>query len=205
RFGRDGRRRQHRPGGEAGHHRRDRETRSRGRLDVLCRIQLSRGAEPARARLNPGGLLTMWVPLYTTTPDAVKSQLATFFDVFPGGFVLGNTRNGNGYDVVLIGQRDPAPISLAAMDSRLRQASYAPVAASLNEVGIRSAADLFESYAGRASDLKPWLAGAAINSDRNLRLQYLAGLGINTNTPEAIYRQILEYRGARDVLFTAGD
>jgi spermidine synthase len=161
--------------------------------------------EAARAHLNPGGLVTMWVPLYTTTPDAVKSQLATFFDVFPGGFVLGNTRNGNGYDVVLIGQRDPAPISLAAMDSRLRQASYAPVAASLNEVGIRSAADLFESYAGRAADLKPWLARAAINSDRNLRLQYLAGLGINTNMPEAIYRQILEYRGARDVLFTASD
>jgi spermidine synthase len=161
--------------------------------------------EAARAHLNPGGVMTMWVPLYTTTPEAVKSQLATFFAVFPDGFILGNTRNGNGYDVVLIGQRDPKPISLAAIDSRLRQASYGPTAASLGDVGIRSAADLFESYAGRASDLKPWLAGAAINSDRNLRLQYLAGLGINTNMPEAIYKQILEYRGAPDAIFTDKD
>ena len=37
--------------------------------------------------------------------------------------------------------------------------------------------DLFSTYAGRASDLKGWLKDAAINRDRSLRLQYLAGRG----------------------------
>jgi len=159
--------------------------------------------ESAKAHLKPGGVLTMWVPLYTTTPDAVKSQLATFFTLFPDAFVLGNTRNGKGYDVIVVGLRDPAPISLPTIDSRLRQPSYAPLTMSLTEVGIRSVADLFfNSYANRAADLKPWLAGAPLNRDRDLRLQYLAGLGINTNMPESIYADIVRDRGSVTSVFT---
>ena len=32
--------------------------------------------------LNPGGLVTQWVPLYESTVDVVKSEIATFFAVF---------------------------------------------------------------------------------------------------------------------------
>ena len=38
--------------------------------------------------------------------------------------------------------------------------------------------DLLSTYAGQASDLAEWLVGAQINTDMNLRLQYLAGLYI---------------------------
>ena len=38
-----------------------------------------------KAHLNPGGVVTQWVPLYESTPDVVKSELATFFAVFPFG------------------------------------------------------------------------------------------------------------------------
>ena len=40
--------------------------------------------------------------------------------------------------------------------------------------------DLLATYAGRASDLEPMLAGVRINDDLNLRLQYMAGLGLNS-------------------------
>jgi spermidine synthase len=162
--------------------------------------------ERAKAHLKPGGVVTMWVPLYTTTPEAVKSQLATFFTVFPDAFVLGNTRNGKGYDAIVVGQRDPAPISLPAINSRLRQPSYTPVTMSLTEVGIRSVGDLlFNSYANRAADLAPWLEGASLNRDLDLRLQYLAGLGINTNMPESIYADIVRHRSSATSVFTTGE
>ncbi len=54
--------------------------------------------------------------------------------------------------------------------------------------------NLLATYAGEASDLKPWLSGAEINRDGNLRLQYLAGLALNFNQEEFIYNQILTYR-----------
>ena len=58
--------------------------------------------ELCKPRLNPGGVITQWVPLYESNPDAVKSELATFFDVFPDGTVWSNDVDGRGYDVVLL-------------------------------------------------------------------------------------------------------
>jgi spermidine synthase len=51
-----------------------------------------------------------------------------------------------------------------------------------------------DTYAVSHEELIPWLAGAEINRDRNLRLQYLAGLGLNRTEGAAIYREILSYR-----------
>jgi len=62
--------------------------------------------ESCRQHLNPGGMLTQWVPLYETNLDAVKSELATFFEVFPGGTIWGNDQAGEGYDVVLLAQAE---------------------------------------------------------------------------------------------------
>ena len=50
---------------------------------------------------------------------------------------------------------------------------------SLEDVMLKSAADILYSYAGRGRDLAPWLADAEINRERHLRLQYLAGLAAN--------------------------
>ena len=40
----------------------------------------------------------------------------------------------------------------------------------------------------------PWLEGAQINRDGNLRLQYMAGLALNVSMEGAIYSQMLSYR-----------
>ncbi len=53
---------------------------------------------------------------------------------------------------------------------------------------LKSAADILGSYAGRGVDLAPWLADAAINRERHLRLQYLAGLAANTDQRFAIFQ-----------------
>ena len=81
----------------------------------------------------------------------------------------------------------------------------APVAQSLGEIGMYSAVDLFSNYAGTRSDLAPWLADAAINRDRNLRLQYLAGMGFNLYQSEAIYADMLQYSQWPNELFVGSD
>src|SRR5262249_16524075 len=52
--------------------------------------------ELCKQRLNPGGVVTQWVPLYESDVDTVKSEFATFFDAFPDGTVWGNPNNGEG-------------------------------------------------------------------------------------------------------------
>jgi len=161
--------------------------------------------EVAKRHLNPGGVITVWVPLYQTSEAAVQSQLATFFEAFPNGIVFGNTEDGEGYDLVLLAQAEPAPINLDALDERLARPEYNVVAQSLSEIGIRSSVDLFASYAGRGSDLAEWLRGAAINRDGNLRLQYLAGLALNSDQALRIYRHMLAYNRYPERLFNGSE
>ena len=150
--------------------------------------------EMVRAHLNPGGVVTQWVPLYESDEQTVKSEMATFFSVFPGGTVWANAVKGRGYDVFLLGQKGPTSVSVDQLQARLDSAAYSRVAQSLRDVGFTSAIDLLSTYAGQDADLQQWLRDAEINRDSNLRLQYLAGLALNDARPDVIYKDIVQYR-----------
>ena len=158
--------------------------------------------ELVRSHLNPGGVAAQWLPLYESDEETVKTQLATFFGVFPDGTVWSNYLNGDGYDLVLLGRLETAPINIDEMQKRLDDARYSGVSTSLGEAEFRSAFDVMGSYAGRASDLAPMLSGAEINRDLNMRLQYVAGWGLNSVSSAQIYRRILSYRKFTDDLLT---
>lgn len=151
--------------------------------------------------MNPGGLVTQWVPLYESSPAAVQCEIATFFDVFPNGTVWANEVEGEGYDLVLLGQAGPLQIDLGQLQRRLNGQDYERVSQSLRDSGFRSAFSLLATYAGQASDLRPWLRGAELNRDRNLRLQYLAGMGLNLAQSDTIYADMLCYRRFPQELF----
>ena len=155
--------------------------------------------ELCRQHLNPGGLIAQWVPLYESNTGVVKSELATFFEVFPDGTVWGNDNNGEGYDTVVLGGAGGLSINVDELQQRLARNSA--VAESLRDVGFKSALGLLTAYAGRGPDLKPWLIHAEINRDRNLRLQYLAGMTANLYEEGSIYDDLLFYRRFPDQLF----
>jgi spermidine synthase len=157
--------------------------------------------EAIKRHLNPGGMFTLYVPLYESDARTVKSELATFFAAFPNGTVWANTIDGRGYDMVFMGQAEPLRIDLDAIEARYLRPDYAPVAQSLSEVGATDPLALFATYAGRRSDLGAWVKGAEINRDRDLRLQYLGGWGINSSLEDAIYRDMMQYRRPPDGLF----
>ncbi len=147
--------------------------------------------ELCKAHLNEGGVVAVFLQLYETTADAARSEIATFLEAFPRGAVFANTVQGMGYDAVLLGRKGDAPIDAELMQQRLGSADYSQVAASLRAVGFDSAVDLLGTYAGGATDMSSWLAGAQINTDRNLRLQYLAGEGLNDLHAAAIFTELL--------------
>lgn len=149
--------------------------------------------ELVKAHLNPGGVVTQWVPMYESNAETVRSEIATFFDVFPYGTVWANNANGKGYDLVLVGQLTQPSFDIDSMEARLARSDYRAVAQSLTDAGMNSAADLFASYTADKKTLAPWLKDAEINHDRDLRLQYLAGLALNHAEEDTIYREMLIY------------
>jgi len=158
--------------------------------------------ELVKQHLNPGGVVTLWVELYETNAEAVKSELGTFFEAFPRGMVFANTYNGAGYDLVLLGQVEGTTIDLNDLEERLTRPEYALVAKSLEQIGVNSAVDLMSTFAGQARDFSGWLADAEINRDRNLRLQYLAGWGLNLNRAATIYSDMVGYARQPQGIFT---
>jgi spermidine synthase len=144
------------------------------------------------------------IPDLITTTQAVKSEFATFFEAFPNGVVFGN-ENGGGYDSVALGGVDPLRIDLDAVEARLARPDHARAVQSLQIVGFGSLGSLLGTYASQRADLEPWLAGAEINRDGNLRLQYLAGMALNISMEGTIYNQILRYRKFPRGLFVGSE
>jgi spermidine synthase len=150
--------------------------------------------EMCKRHLKPGGLVSQWVPLYESNVETVKSEIATFFEAFPNGSIWGNLdQDGRGYDLVMLGTVEKMAINLNDLQAKLDRPDYLPVRRSLYEVGFGSAMQLLSTYTVQASDLRVWLANAQINRDRNLRLQYLAGMGLNVDMGGPIYDDIISH------------
>ena len=140
------------------------------------------------------------MPLYESTVDVVKSEIATFFDVFPNGTVWSNDIDGDGYDVVLLAKQEPLTID-GELQARLDRPDHARHRRRARRGGVhRRRRRCWRPTAGRRATSAPWLADAEINRDGNLRLQYLAGMGFNVYD-SSIY-QMLAHRRYPENLFT---
>ncbi len=158
--------------------------------------------ESVKRHLNPGGMFSLYVPLYETDEPTIQSELKTFFEAFPYGSVWANLRDGSGYDMVFMGQLEPLKIDLDQVQQRYESPGYAPVRRSLHDIEVENLFDLFSTYTGSAKDLEPYVKGAAVNTDGDLKLSYLAGWGINSNLEDYLYRRMLQYRSIPMNVFT---
>ena len=166
-----------------------------------------------RDHLKPGGIVSLWFPLAESDQEATRSLIATFFQVFPDGILWSNEREGYGYDAILFGQAEPTVIDVDALQRRLARPDHRLVKQSLGEVGLwerkgvdgeeepNEGIDLLATYAGQASLLKEWSRGAQINTDRNLRLQFLAGMSLNSSTGHETLSGILRHYRFPDRVF----
>ena len=161
--------------------------------------------ELCKQHLNPGGVMALWMPLYEMNQETLKSVIASFYEVFPNGTLWTNDMNTKGYDAILFGQVEPTRIDINQIAERLDQPDQQRVRASLTEVGFSSIHQLLATYAGQANQMRPWSAKAKLNRDRNLRLQYLAGMSLNTYMGEALLNGILKYYQFPADIFSGSD
>jgi len=158
-----------------------------------------------REHLNPGGVMALWMPIYESNEETLKSVIATFFQVFPKGILWTNDSGSKGYDAVLFGQVEGTSINLGELQAKLDREDQKPVKDSMREVGFNSIYELLGTYGGDAEHMKGWCEGAQINTDRNMRLQYLAGLSLNSYIEDQLLDGILKYYVFPDKIFKGSD
>ena len=158
--------------------------------------------ELVKRHLNPAASSRSSCSSTRATPKPSRARSPRSSRCFPTRSSGAIPNDGQGYDLVLTGQVEPFRIDVDQWQARLDSPPYAEVARSLREIGIGSAVELLSNYAGSAADLAPWLADATINRDRNLRLQYLAGMGMNQYRSGSIYAEMLRHAKFPEDLFT---
>jgi spermidine synthase len=161
--------------------------------------------EMCKAHLKPGGVMSLWIPLYESNTETSKSVIATFFQAFPHGILFSNDDLGDGYDAVLLGQVEPTRFNLDTLQTMIDNDDHAALKQSLREAGFPTVYSLFSTYAGQAPDLLDWTKGAQINTDANLRVQYLAGLSFNSYIAGDILADITRNRRFPENLFEGSE
>ncbi|HYN09992.1 MAG TPA: fused MFS/spermidine synthase [Vicinamibacterales bacterium] len=127
--------------------------------------------EAARRRLAAGGVLCQWAHTYDISPGDLRSIVATFAAVFPHGTLW---LVGAG-DLLLIGSDRPLEGELDGLAARMR---LPKIAADLAGVSVLDAAGLLSMYVGGAAELKKFAAGAVVQSDNRMALEFSAPVSL---------------------------
>jgi spermidine synthase len=101
-----------------------------------------------------------------------------------------------------MGQAEPLKVDIDAAEKKLNSAEFTSVKQSMTEIGFNSATDMYATYLGDEPAMRDWLKGAQLNTDRDLRLMYLAGWGINAELADQLYRKILAMRKTPQAIFS---
>lgn len=118
----------------------------------------------ASARLNPGGLICQWLPIYEMSSDDLRSVVRTFANNFRH-VMLWLTH----YDAELLGSNDRIVLDAGAIDRRL---SGSPIGDDLEEVSMGSAGDLLSYFVAGTEGLRRFSDGGVLNTDDNLWLEF---------------------------------
>jgi spermidine synthase len=126
--------------------------------------------ESLRDRLAPGGVVCQWTHTYDLSRDDLRSIVATFAHVFPEVAVW---LVGDG-DLLMVGS---AAAGGASASRAVRAVASQSAAADLAASGIRSSTDLEAFYIGDGAFARRWSAGATLQVDDRMALEFSAPAG----------------------------
>jgi len=127
----------------------------------------------ASTHLRTGGVMCQWLPAYGMSQANFRSVVASFATAFPH-----TTLWLASYDALLIGSDAPLQVDLALLARRLAQPR---VARQLALVGLDTPLAFLSEFALDSEAVHAYAAGAVINSDDNLYLEYSSPLHMSSD------------------------
>jgi spermidine synthase len=122
-------------------------------------------------RLAPGGVISMWLPMYSLLPENYRAIVRAFQDVFPNVSIWYAHNVTNSFTIVLA--TPERTVDLAAFTARLR-ADPAAVA-DLARIGESDPAELLSNFMLAPDDVARWVADTAPHSDDRPVVEYESG------------------------------
>ncbi len=125
-----------------------------------------------RARLEPGGVVAVWLPLGGLSREMFKVSLRTFGEVFRD-FVVFWPNGFPSHYVVLVGWRDGLHLSWERLVERV---SSRPVRDDLREISLEDPVKILSTVLADGRSLRAALRDAPINTEDRPVLEFLAPL-----------------------------
>ena len=124
-----------------------------------------------RAHLEPGGVLSQWVPLYNLQPSDVRMLYRSFADSFPHGLVF-----LYGYDTFLVGSDQPLDLSALRFQGRMpSRRLYQDLAA----LGLDSAGHMLSTFLMGHGSMERFAGSAPIVSDDRPLVEFTGPKSLN--------------------------
>jgi spermidine synthase len=141
----------------------------------------------ARSRLRPGGVMAQWVPGYGLASDDFAMIVRTFSAVFPSTSVWYLGR----HDFLLLGAERSVPLDLGHLGARVEVPA---VLDDLGRVGLKSGPEILGFIALAPSDVARLAAGAGLNDDDRLPLEFSAPRSLHLARAGDIANFVLQFR-----------
>lgn len=130
----------------------------------------------AREGLAPGGIMCQWAHTYDISDADLRSIAATFVSVFPHGTMW---LVGEG-DVLLVASTTAIDARLNAVEDGWRRSG---VAHDLSKVSAVEPFDLLSLFVAGSDELRRYGAGAALQTDDRMALEFSGPLALYAPTP----------------------
>ncbi len=132
-----------------------------------------------KERMNPGGVVSMWLPMYSLTPRNYAMILKAFRDVFPQTVVWYEPSEINSYTIVT-GKLGDAPWSSSTLERIFNDPG---TQRSLAELEIHGPADVLACYLLGGAELDEWLEPVPSHVDDLPAVEYESGTLLDRNRP----------------------
>jgi len=141
----------------------------------------------ASQKLNPGGIICQWLPLYELTAENLKSVVRTIRENFTYSMIWVTH-----YDAEIIASNSPIIIDEKELARRISAES---VTGDLRQIKMGSAEDFLSYFVMGSEGIKAYSREGRINTDDNLYLEFSAPRSIGLEyLREANLSDILKYR-----------
>jgi spermidine synthase len=144
----------------------------------------------ARARLRPGGVMLQWVQSYNLAPEHLKMVVATFREAFPATSIWEPTPG----DFLLLGRVDRVPLDARRL--RERWETEPRVRADFERLGMGGWAALLGLFVLGEEDAARLAAGAGLNTDDRLPLEFGAPRALYLETSLPNRAMVASFRSA---------
>lgn len=121
----------------------------------------------AKARLNPNGFVSQWLPIRQQPSHIIKSMIAAFVQVFPNAILL----SGDYGEFILLGQKS-ASIELSVGDYTRRLATRPAVVSDLGEMGMLEPVEFFGTFSSDSKTLTEATSGVQPITDDMPSMEY---------------------------------